>query len=105
MAEDIANVTLDTGANETTTGKDKNVVDNVDNPLYTLADSDRGDTQALMAEQESDQSLQSCWRLADQHKGGMIMENGILYHNNKVCGHAVKQLCVSVGRRGNAVGT
>ena len=52
-----------------------------------------------MAEQESDQNLQSCWRLADQHKGGMIVENGILYYNNNVCGHTAKQLRVSVGQR------
>jgi len=103
VVEDSANVTLDTGTNETTTGEDENVVDNVDNPLYTLIDSDKGDTQTLMAEQKSDQSLQSCWRLADQHKGDMIVENGILYHNNEVCGHAVKQLCVPVGRRGTVM--
>ena len=72
VVEDNANVTLDTGTNETTTGGGENVVDNVNNPLYTLTDSDKGDTQALMAEQKSDQSLQSCWQLADQHKGGMI---------------------------------
>ena len=90
---------LDTGTNETATNEDENVVDNVDNFLYTLADSDRGDTQALMAEQKSDHSLQSCWQLADQHKGGMVVEDGIFYHNNKVCGYAVKQLCVPVGRR------
>jgi len=99
VVKDNANITPDTGTNEATFGGDENVVDNVDSPMYSLADSARGDTQALMAEQKSDQSLQSCWRLADQHKGGMVVENGILYYNNKVCGHAAKQLCVSVGRR------
>jgi len=103
VVEDNSNVTLDTVTNKTTTGENENVVDNVDNLLYTLIDSDKGDAQALTAEQKLDQSLQSCWRLADQHKGGMIVENGIFYHDNEVCGHAVKQLCVSVGRRGTVM--
>jgi len=28
----------------------------------------------------------------------MVVENDIFYHNNEVCGHPVKQLCVPVGR-------
>jgi len=99
VVKDNANVTLDTGTNKSNTGGGKNVVDNVDNPLYTFAESERGDTQALRAEQKSDQSFRSCWRLADQHKGGMVVENGILYHNNEMCGHAVKPFCVPVRRR------
>jgi len=54
VVEDNANVTPNTSTNATTTGGGENVVDNVDNPLYTLADSDWGNTQALMAKQMSD---------------------------------------------------
>jgi len=29
----------------------------------------------------------------------MVVENGILYHNDEVCGHPIKQLCVPDGCR------
>ena len=72
--------------------KDDNVVDNIDDPLCNLINHDDGDRQALIAEQKSDTTLQPCWQLAKQRKGGMVVEDGILYHNYVVCGHAIKQL-------------
>jgi len=69
----------------------------VDNPtVYPCSGSDR---VALINEQKADATLDPCWRLADQHKGGMVVEDGILYHQDEVCGHVVKQLCVPHGRR------
>jgi len=32
-------------------------------------------------------------------KGGMLVDDGVLYHQDEVCGHVVKQLCVPHGRR------
>jgi len=29
----------------------------------------------------------------------MLVDDGVLYHQDKVCGHVVKQLCVPHGRR------
>jgi len=78
-----------TGTMELMDDKDGNVVDNVDDPLCSLINHDDSDTQALMAEQKSDTTLQPCWQLAEQQKGGMVVENGILYHNDEVCGHPI----------------
>ena len=75
------------------------MVDNIDDPLCNLINHDDGDRQALIAEQKSDTTLQPCWQLAEQQKGGMVVDNGILYHNDEVCGHTIKQLCVPDGRR------
>jgi len=70
---------------------------NVDNPtVYPCSGSDR---VALISEQKADATLDPCWRLTDQHKGGMLVEDGVLYHQDEVCGHVVKQLCVPHGRR------
>jgi len=88
-----------TGTNELVDDKDDNGVDNIDNPLGNLIIHDDSDTQTLIAEQKSDTTLQPCWQLAKQQKGDMVIENGILYHNDEVCGHTVKQLCVPEGRR------
>ena len=36
---------------------------------------------------------------AAQNKGGMFVENGVLFHRYEVCGYPVSQLCVPHGRR------
>ena len=53
----------------------------------------------MINKQKADATLDPCWHLADQHKGGMLVEDGVLYHQDEVCGHVVKQLCVPHGRR------
>jgi len=61
-----------TGTIELVDDNDDNVVDNVDDPLGNLINHDDSDTQALIAEQKSDTTLQPCWQLAEQQKGGMV---------------------------------
>jgi len=70
---------------------------NVDNPVSCLSNDD--DRNALVDEQKSDVTLDPLWRLASQSKGGTLVENGLLFHQDEVCGHKVKQLCVPHGRR------
>ena len=67
--------------------------------MGNLAIHDDSGTQALIAEQKSDKTVQPCWQLAKQQKGRMVVENGILYHNDEVCCHTIKQLCVPEGCR------
>ena len=73
------------------------VVNNADNPRLLL--THEGDKSALSQEQRSDATLDPCWRLAEQGKGGMMIEDEILYHLDEVGGHRIKQLCVPYGRR------
>jgi len=80
-----------TGTTELADDEDDNKVDNIDDPLCNLINQDDSDTQALIAKQKSDTTLQPCWQLAEQQKGGMVVENGILYHNDQVCSHTIKQ--------------
>ena len=37
--------------------------------------------------------------MAAENKGGMFVENGVLYHKDEVCGHPISRLCVLHGRR------
>ena len=96
MVDDKGNLT---GTSELVDDKDDNVIDNIDIPLGNLISHDDGDTQALIAEQKSDTTLQPCWQLAKQQKAGVVVENGILYRNDGVCWHTIKQLCVPDWRR------
>jgi len=70
---------------------------NTDSPTICL--NNERDREELINEQKTDATLDPCRRLAAQNKGGMFIEDNILYHRNEVCGHVVKQLCVPHGRR------
>ena len=72
-------------------------VDDVDKPLTDLTNAD--DRASLIAEQKADATLDPYWRLAARGKGGMFVEDDVLYHQDEVGGHKVKQLCVPHGRR------
>ena len=43
---------------------------------------------SLIQEQKTDASLDPCWHLAKHGKGGMVVEDGILYHWDEVCGQS-----------------
>ena len=71
--------------------------DNVDRPSTNLTNID--DRASLIDEQKADATLDQYWHLASRRKGGMCVEDGVLYHQDEVAGHKVKQLCVPYGRR------
>jgi len=71
------------------------VINNTDNPQLMLAND--GDKMALSQEQREDTTLDPYWRLVERGKGGMVVEDGPLYHYDEVAGHRVKQLCVPSG--------
>jgi len=72
-------------------------VDHVDKPVTDVINVD--DRASLIAEQKADTTLDPYWRLAARGKGGMSVEDDVLYHQDEVGGHMVKQLCVPYGRR------
>ena len=59
------------------------------------------DADVLRDEQLKDKSLQPCWEMAKQGKGGFIIKNQLLYHVEKVesIGEKCVQLCLPEGRR------
>jgi len=75
----------------------KSQTDNVDRPSTNLTNID--DRSSLIDEQKADATLDQYWCLASRRKGGVCVEDGVLYHQDEVAGHKVKQLCVPYGRR------
>ena len=65
--------------------------------------SDGGKVTAdvFRSEQKTDESLQRCWVMADSGKGGFIVRDGLLYHQEKVdcIGEQCTQLCLPASRR------
>jgi len=52
-------------------------------------------------EQQNDASLKKCWVLAEKGKGGFVVRDGLLYHQEKVdsVGEKCFQLCLPTSRR------
>ena len=73
------------------------VRNNTDDPRLVLLNE--GDMLALCQEQRADTTLDPYWHLARRGRGGMVVEDDLLYHYDEVGGHRVKQLCVPFGRR------
>ena len=74
---------------------DSETAQNIDDVITcTVSDAD-----ALIKEQADDDTLTSCWEMARDNKGGFIISRGLLYHNDKVEGQSICQLCVPECRR------
>ena len=63
------------------------------------ASSESNACDALKAEQQADASLNKGWTWAKQGKGGYYVQNGLLYHHDRIMGQKVEQLCLPQGRR------
>ena len=75
---------------------------NVDDVLSVDMKSDSEsdcDVNQLVAEQKADPLLESCWMQAKECKGNFVIYRGLLYHQDKVEGQSVSQLCVPRSRR------
>jgi len=62
-----------------------------------------GDVSDLISEQKEDPTLEPCWNQAAAGKGGFTIHRGLLYHQDKVEGQPVCQLCVPQSRRDNVL--
>ena len=56
-------------------------------------------SESLIGDQINDPSLANCRKQAEAGKGGFVISNGAVYHNDKVSDQSVCQLCVPVNRR------
>ena len=65
----------------------------------TVCDPRKASAEMLKAEQRSDKSLAGCWSLAERHKAGYFIRDGILYRYQKMFGHEYEQLVLPFGRR------
>ena len=63
------------------------------------SDSGSASVTELITEQKQDESLRRCWELAENKKGGFVVKDGILYHNEKVLSQSFLQLCLPKSRR------
>ena len=61
------------------------------------------DVNKLIEEQKSDETLFHCWAMAREQKGGYVVSRGMLFHNDKVEGQSVCQLCVPASRRNHVL--
>ena len=52
----------------------------------------------LCDEQKADVTLATCWKMTKEGKGGFVVSNELLYHQDKVEGQSVSQLCLPQSR-------
>jgi transposase InsO family protein len=63
----------------------------------------RGDKNAVMEEQQNDESLASAWRLARKNKGNYLIKDGLLYRKESICGQQLINLVVPKSRRASVL--
>ena len=73
---------------------------NEQNDEFNLSHSNSSD---LINEQQTDETLLECIRLAKQRKGGYFIRDSILFHKDRVCGHSVDQLVLPLNRRSDVL--
>ena len=64
-----------------------------------MTDPRKASAEILRRDQRSDRSLIHCWSLADRHKAGYYVRDGVLYRNYKYLGQDYEQLVLPVNRR------
>jgi hypothetical protein len=63
-----------------------------DNPVSSA------NAETFAVEQKACPRLRELFRLADRGKGGILVEDGLLYNRDSICGHKVKQLVLPQSR-------
>ena len=64
-----------------------------------MSDPRKASAEILRRDQRSDRSLIHCWSLADRHKAGYYVRDGVLYRKYKYLGQDYEQLVLPVNRR------
>ena len=72
--------------------------DNADDLPVLMKVVNQDNTDQFIKEQRDDLSLKPFWDMAEKHKGGMFVKNGLLYHQENVGGIRIEQLAVPEGR-------
>jgi len=104
VSADVMNVNEDDCEDEMNDECDISVVDDDESKsVYNVDDvmpfECNGDNAELIKEQKEDVNLTQCWDMAKANKGDFIIDNGVLYHVDKVEGQRICQLCVPSSRR------
>ena len=73
--------------------------DNHESENVDMSDPRKASAEILRRDQRSDRSLIHCWSLADRHKAGYYVRDGVLYRNYKYLGQDYEQLVLPVNRR------
>jgi hypothetical protein len=66
---------------------------------HALGCTQKADIEKLINEQKSDLSLQQAWTLATQTKNGYHVNNGLLFHRDRILGQKVNRLVLPIDRR------
>lgn len=77
-------------------GEEPSPFHNVD---HLLISDEVGHSNEIMSEQHNDSTLLSCWDMAKAGKGDYTIDQGVLYHCDKVESQPVSQLCVPMCKR------
>ena len=63
------------------------------------SDSRKANAETLRQEQLADESLKGWWGLAKKQKGNFVVQDGLLYHRERILGQEFSQLCLPKDRR------
>jgi len=104
VANEMMNVVHENNDDDDDDDVDENEVtnDNCDKDKSeneNMSDPRKASAEILGRDQKSDRSLIHCWSLADRHKAGYYVRDGVLYHNYKYLGQEYEQLVLPVNRR------
>lgn len=95
------------GDDDDSKGHESNVTSDGQTEIYNvdrlLDNTEMTDQVELIKEQHDDPTLSNCWDMAKVGKGGFVVEQGLLFHNDKVEGQKVCQLCVPECRRASVM--
>ena len=78
-----------------------NTVDGIDDQADVLIEDSTDNlvsSSVVAQEQQNDETLKGCFKLAEKGKGHFVTHNGLLYHQDKILGQAVSQLVVPKSR-------
>jgi len=98
-SQDLNTEELDNGSDANSQYPTPDDAVSVDIPLINDAGQGSSEVDKFMAEQRLDPTLSQWWALAEGNKEGFTISRGLLYHNDRVEGQPVCQLCVPQGRR------
>ena len=62
---------------------------------HAIGCTQKSDIEKLINEQKSDLSLQQAWTLATQTKNGYHVNNGLLFHRDRMLGQKSQQTCLT----------
>jgi len=69
----------------------------------SMCNSSKANVESFICEQFDDKTLSGCFSMAQRGKGNYILEDGLLFHVEKLFGQYVENLVVPEGRRNHVL--